>query len=455
MLHVNRYEIKDPESVEFARARCVVDRLRAAGHEALFAGGCVRDLLLGRRPKDYDVATSARPDDVDQLFDRVLMVGRQFGVCLVLLDGGHCEVATFRRDAEYSDGRHPDGVEFCDVEEDARRRDFTINALYWDAVGGEVLDFVGGCDDLERGVLRAVGTPEDRFTEDHLRLLRAVRFAARLRLDVEESTRRALCAMAPLCVQVSAERLGQEMRFILTDERPAVGLRLMDELGMLAHVLPEVDATKGCEQPANYHPEGDVFVHSLLAVEKLGAHPEFTLALAMLLHDIGKPRAALERSERAWFPNHDRYGAEMAEEVCRRLRTTREERERISWLVGRHHYFMNARGMRMSTLKRLFAEPGFEQLAAVHRADALASCGVGTDYEYIMAHRSQIEPEALAPEPLLTGRDLLALGMAPGPEIGRVLGLLRDAQLDGLVADRDGALAFARECLEADGQGRV
>jgi poly(A) polymerase len=450
MVGMTGQRIQKPDSTDFARARRVVERLREAGHEALLAGGCVRDLLLGRAPKDYDVATSARPNDVAGLFDRVLMVGRQFGVCLVLLDGGACEVATFRRDAEYSDGRHPDGVEFCDVEEDARRRDFTINALYWDAAGGEVLDFVGGCDDLERGVLRAVGVAQERFTEDHLRLLRAVRFASRLRLRVEEETRRALCQMAPLCVQVSAERLGQEMRFILTDERPAVGLRLLDDFGMLAHVLPEVAATKGCEQPPNYHPEGDVFVHSLLAVEKLGPRPEFTLALATLLHDIGKPRSTEERSERAWFPNHDRYGAELAEDVCRRLCTTREERERICWLIARHHYFMNARGMRLSTLKRLFAEPGFDQLAAVHRADALASCGIGADYEYIMTSRSEIKPETVAPEPLLTGRDLIALGMAPGPEIGRVLGLVRDAQLDGLISDHDGAVAFARDCMEAD-----
>jgi len=450
MLNMNGHGIEEPDSVEFVRARQVVDRLRAAGHEALLAGGCVRDLLLGRQPKDYDVATSARPDDVADLFDRVLMVGRQFGVCLVLLDGGACEVATFRRDAEYSDGRHPDGVEFCGVEEDARRRDFTINALYWDVTNGDVLDFVGGRDDLERGVLRAVGVPQDRFAEDHLRLMRAVRFAARLRLDVDAATRQALCEMAHLSVQVSAERLGQELRFILTDECPALGLRLMDEWGILAHVLPEVEATKGCEQPVNYHPEGDVFVHSLLAVEKLGARPAFTLALGTLLHDIGKPRSALDRTERAWFPNHDRFGAELALEVCKRLRVTREERERICWLIARHHYFMNGRDMRMSTLKRLFAEPGFEQLAAVHRADALASCGIGPDYEYIMASRSEIKPDAVAPDPLLTGRDLMALGMEPGPEMGRVLGLLRDAQLDGLVTDRSGALAFVRKWLATD-----
>ncbi len=442
-----------PDDYSYRAAVRLVGRLREAGHRALLAGGCVRDMLLGRRPKDYDVATGATPAQVQELFDRTVAVGQQFGVCRVMLGGEWFEVATFRRESGYSDGRHPDQVEFCAPEEDARRRDFTINALFYDPVADEVRDYVGGTEDLERGVVRAVGRPEERFREDHLRLIRAVRFAARFGFLIEEETRRAARDLAHLVVQVSPERLQEELRLILTDEHPAEALRLVDELDMLEHVFPEVEATRGCEQPENYHPEGDVFVHTILTVEKLGPQPDFELAAAALLHDIGKPEAS-RRAGPKCFPEHCRIGARMAQEVCRRLRISNRETERICWLVERHLYFKDARNMRESTLKRLFAEPGFEQLAELHRADALASWGNLEAYEYVMRRREEMSREEAEPPPLIDGNDLIEMGYEPGPMFGEVLEQVRDAQLEGEVTTPEEARRVARELAELLQSGR-
>jgi poly(A) polymerase len=443
--------ITRPTDERYRGAECIVRRLADAGHTALLAGGCVRDLLRGDRPQDYDVATDARPEQVEALFPGTKSVGRQFGVCLVSLDGTPYEVATFRADSAYSDGRHPDSVEFSDAREDALRRDFTVNGMFWDPISGEVLDYVSGREDLKNGVLRAIGDPEERFREDHLRLIRAVRFAARFGFEIEEGTRAALRELAPLTVVVSAERLQAELRVILTDRDPAGALRLMDDLGMFTVVVPELADARGCEQPENYHPEGDVFVHTILSVEKLGPHPDFVTAMAALLHDVGKPEAS-RRSEPLRFPEHCEIGRDMAREICRRLRLPREEAERICWLVERHLYFKDAQKMRESTLKRLFAEPGFEQLAAVHRADALASWGDLTDYDYVMARRRAMPEEEADPEPLITGRDLIEMGYEPGPLFGRVLDKVRDAQLDGEITTPAEARAMARR-LAAGGRG--
>ncbi len=350
--------IHTPTDPHYRGAERVVRRLQRAGHQAVLAGGCVRDLLRGERPQDYDVATSARPPQVEALFEQSETVGRRFGVCQVHLDGRVYEVATFRREWGYSDGRHPDGVEFCEAEEDARRRDFTVNAMFYDPVAEELTDYVGGQADLQAGLLRAVGEPEARFREDHLRLVRAVRFAVRLGFEIEPATRAAIERLAPLTVQVSAERLSEELRLILTGPRPAEALRLMDALGMLRHVFPELETAKGCQQPPNYHPEGDVFVHSLLALEKLPPDADFELALAALFHDVGKPEAARNAEDAMLFPNHWDIGACLAEGVCRRLKLSRHQTERVCWLVRRHMYFMDAPRMKESTLKRLFAEPG-------------------------------------------------------------------------------------------------
>jgi len=443
--------IQRPTDSRFSGAERIVQRLRDKGHQALLAGGCVRDLLRGEEPKDYDVATDAPPERVRELFADTRMVGQQFGVCFVFLEGFRYEVATFRQEWGYSDGRHPDGVAFCGPEDDAARRDFTVNAMFWDPVSGEVLDFVGGQEDLEHRLLRAVGDPEERFREDHLRLLRAVRFASRLGFAIEGGTRRAIRLLAHLAVDVSAERLQQELRIILTGAGPAGALRLMDELGMLTVIFPELALAKGCEQPENFHPEGDVFVHTLLTVEKLGPHPDFILAMAALLHDIGKPEAS-RRSEPKRFPEHCEIGGKISRDICRRLRLSKAETERICWLVERHLYFKDAPNMRESTLKRLFAEPGFEQLAEIHRADALASWGNLENYEYVMRRRRDMPPQEARPKSLINGHDLIAMGYAPGPMFQRVLRLVRDAQLDGDVVTREQGLAMARELAEKAGQ---
>jgi len=440
--------MRPPTDEDYRAARAVVERLHDAGHQALFAGGCVRDMLRGEEPGDYDIATDARPEQVEALFPGARTVGKQFGVCQVNLDGKVFEVATFRRDSAYSDGRHPDSITFCSAEEDALRRDFTVNAMFWDPISQRLFDYVGGRDDLERGLIRAVGEPQERFQEDHLRLIRAVRFAARLGFRIEERTRQAIRCLAHLCVRVSAERLQEELRLILTDRDPANALRLMDELGMLQHIFPELAACKGCEQPPNYHPEGDVFVHSILSVEKLDPHPEFVTALATLLHDIGKPEAVRRAGEPMRFPNHCEIGAEMAERVCRRLRLSRHETERVTWLVRRHLYFKDARHMRESTLKKLFAEPGFDQLAQLYRADALGSWGNLDDYEYVMERRRSMPPRQVEPPRLVTGHDLMEMGYEPGPLFRRVLDAVRDAQLDGEVTTREEALALARRLAE-------
>ena len=436
-----------PTNRRYRRAARIVRRLHEAGYRALLAGGCVRDMLLGVEPKDYDIATDAGPAEVMALFEKTIPVGEQFGVCRVRRDGTEYEVATFRTESGYADGRHPDEVAFCDARRDALRRDFTVNAMFWDPVEEELLDYVGGRQDLERGLIRAVGDPRERFQEDHLRLIRAVRFAARLGFEIESETRQAMCDLAHTIRLVSAERLQQELRIILTDRDPAGALRLMDRVGLLGMIFPEIEDMKGCEQPENYHPEGDVFVHTMLTVEKLGPYPGFELAMAALLHDVGKPPAARKGGSKC-FPNHLQIGERMARRICRRLRLSNSETERICWLVERHLYFKDAQNMRESTLKRLFAEPGFEQLAEIHRADALASWGNLEDYNYVMEQREQLTEEEVEPPRLLTGDDLIEMGYKPGPLFGEVLEEVRDAQLEGEVTTEQEAQTLARKKAE-------
>lgn len=445
--------VTEPDSPEYAGARRIVERLAQAGHRALLAGGCVRDVLLGNQPKDYDVATDARPETVEALFQRTRAVGRQFGVVMVQGGGYDYEVATFRSESAYTDGRHPDRVSFTGPEEDARRRDFTINGMFWDPLQDRVLDYVGGRKDLQRGVVRTIGDPDERFREDHLRLIRAVRFASRFEFRIEERTARAIRKLSHLIGEVAAERLQQELRAILTDKHPAEALRTMDELGLLKRILPEIEDTKGCEQPENYHPEGDVFVHTVLTVEKLGAHPDFELALAALLHDIGKPEAS-RRAGRKQFHRHSKIGEQMAAEVCDRLRLSNDEKERVCWLVRRHMYIRDARKMKDSTLKKLFATPGFDQLAELYKADALASWGNLDAYHYVMDRKESLTPEKIQPPKLIDGNDLLELGYAPGPPFGEILDRVRDSQLDGEISTRQEALDLARRTAESIGAPR-
>ena len=431
-----------------ARASCAT--LRAAGHRALFAGGCVRDRLLGIEPKDFDIATSALPQEITALFPRTVAVGAAFGVILVQTDAGPIEVATFRHDGPYLDGRHPSSVTFTNEREDAARRDFTINAMYLDPATDVILDYVGGQADLQARLLRAVGDPATRFGEDHLRLLRAVRFAGRLGFEIDPATLAAMRALAPRCVETSVERVRDELIKMLTEGQARRAFELLDESGLLVHVLPELLPMKGCEQPPEYHPEGDVFVHTLMLLEQLGACSP-TLALGALLHDVGKP-ATQTFEDRIRFNLHEKVGARMAEAICRRLRLPNETTERATWLVENHMRLAATPDMRESKRKRFVREPGFDELMELGRIDCLASHGDTEHIQWIQNYRANLRPEEVRPVPLVTGHDLIALGLPPGPRFKEILTQFEDLQLEGTLRTREDALAHLQRELAVSGR---
>jgi poly(A) polymerase len=421
----------------------VVRALRDAGHEALFAGGCVRDRLLGRPVHDYDIATSARPDDVERLFSKTVPVGKSFGVIIVLRRGHEYQVATFRSDGPYLDGRHPSSVTFSNAESDVARRDFTINALLFDPLNDRLLDYVGGKKDLDARLIRAVGDPRARFEEDALRLLRAVRFTGQLGFDLDPATEAAVRDLAPTILRTSWERIRDELGKLLTCDRRAEALDRLHRTGLLKVILPEMAATEGVDQPPEFHPEGDVWTHTKLAMKAL-ERPPFIVALATFLHDVGKPRC-YTRTDRVRFNGHDKVGAKMAREIGARLKLSNGELDELDWLVDRHLVFLGWPNLRASTLKRLFACPWFDHLLDVIRADALGSMADARFVEEIRAARDAMPPEVIKPEPLVTGHDLIAMGLTPGPEFKRILDAVQDAQLEGRVADRPGALLLARD----------
>ena len=424
----------------------IVRTLRAAGHTALFAGGCVRDMLRKAPPHDYDVVTNARPEQVRALFQKTFEVGAQFGVVLVVLEGEPFEVATFRSDDAYVDGRRPVSVTFSTPEADAQRRDFTMNGLFYDPVEERVLDYVGGRADIERRIVRCIGDATARFTEDKLRMLRAVRFASNLGYDIEPATFRAIQQMAAQVAVVSAERIRDELIKIFTRPNAGRGLRLLDESWLLAVVLPEVAAMKGCEQPPQFHPEGDVFVHTCLMMDGL-REPTVTLAFSTLLHDIGKPPTFQRAPDRIRFNEHDVVGGKMAEAILRRLRFPNEQIEQIVASVENHMKFRHATEMRKSTLKRLLARPTFAEELELHRLDCVGSHGDLTNFDFLKNVVVEIPPAVATPPPLLNGNDLLAMGMKAGPEMGALLREARDLQLEEKLRSRDEALAWARRRL--------
>jgi poly(A) polymerase len=432
----------------------VVRRLQQAGFEALWAGGCVRDELLGLVPKDYDVATSARPDDVRRLFRRTVAVGAAFGVVEVLGPRPlKVQVATFRSDVSYSDGRRPDAVVFSSAREDALRRDFTINGMFFNPVRGELLDYVGGREDLERRVLRAIGDPGLRFGEDKLRLLRAVRIATRFDLAIDLATADAIRPMAGRITVVSAERIADELRKLLVDPRRARGLELLLDLGLVGPILPEMLPTVGLPQGPPAAPSGDLWGHVLRVLGKLGPAPSFPLALAALLHDVGKPRTVGRTPERYTFYGHEHVGARMANDIALRLKLSNDERLRTAWLVEKHQALCDAREMRTSKLKQLLAHPWVRDLLALHRADALA-WGRSADHVDYCEGLLEFWTEAdLKPEPFITGEDLKKLGLKPGPLYKAVLDAVYEAQLDGTVKTREEALALAKRLIEQLGEG--
>ncbi len=422
-------------------------RLRDHGHEVVFAGGAVRDRLLGLRGGDVDLATSATPADVAALFPRSLLVGAAFGVVKVLTDAGAFDVATFRRDVGIADGRHPAAVAPATLAEDVQRRDFTINGLVEDPRSGAVTDLVGGVADLKARRVRAIGDPRERFREDGLRLLRGVRFAARLGFEIEPATLRAMSDGRDGLATISGERVRDELQRMLVHPTRRRALELLDETGLLAVILPELLPMHGCEQPPDFHPEGDVWVHTCLALEKLPPRPSFELALGMLLHDVGKPPTFRRAADRIRFDGHVELGAEMARAICGRLRLSNAATTTVVALVRDHLVFKDVPAMRPARLRRLMAEPHWAELLVLYKADCLACHGLLTALPAIRRMRRQLRAQALIPAPLLRGEDVLALGVPPGPRVGALLGLAADLQLEGGLPDRSAALAWLRERL--------
>jgi len=431
---------------EFANSIC--ETLRRNGHQALLAGGCVRDLLLGREPSDYDVATDAAPQQVMELFPENVAVGAQFGVIVVPREGLKVEVATFRSDVGYSDGRHPDRVVFSSSpEEDVQRRDFTINGMLMRPETGEVLDFVNGRADLKAGIIRAIGEPDRRFAEDKLRMMRAVRFAARFDFAIEAGTFRSIRRHVSEIHQVSLERLREELTKMLTEGAARRAFELLDQTWLLQQVLPEIAAMKGVEQPPQYHPEGDVWIHTLLMIEQLPAGVSPTLAWGVLLHDVGKPatfKPASETGDRIRFDGHVDVGVRMAQELCRRLRFSNEDMEQIVALIDNHMKFKDVWDMRSSTLKRFIRQPRFDEHMELHRLDCLSSNRALESYEFVRKVLDQTPDEQIRPPHLLTGEDLKRMGFSPGPVFREILGTVEDAQLEGELTSVEAAEDFVQ-----------
>jgi putative nucleotidyltransferase with HDIG domain len=434
-------------------ATSMVRTLREAGHQAYLVGGCVRDLVLGREPADYDVATDGRPDEVMRIFPRSYAVGAQFGVVLVPADeaAATVEVATFRSDIGYSDGRHPDQVRYTSsAQEDVQRRDFTINGLLYDPIADKVLDYVGGLADIRRGVVQTIGDPEQRFREDKLRMLRAVRFAARFGYTIEPATFAAMQRLAALIHQVSCERIREELTKMLIEGRARRAFELLDESGLLQRVLPEISAMKGVEQPPQFHPEGDVWVHTLLLLEQLPHPCPKTLAWGALLHDVGKPPTFRVAPDRIRFDDHVSVGVRMAEEICRRLRFSNDDTEQIAALVANHMRFADALKMKESTLKRFLRLPRFPEHLQLHRMDCLSSHGDLTLYNFVKQRFESTPADQVRPRPLLTGHDLIRAGYKPGPEFKAILAAVEDAQLEGHLHTQEQAMEFVRQQFAAE-----
>jgi poly(A) polymerase len=431
----------------------IVGKLRGAGYQAYLVGGCVRDLLLGREPADFDVSTNATPEQVMAIFPETYAVGAQFGVVLVPLHSeeivsnvvthhaGIVEVATFRSDIGYSDGRHPDQVRFSqDPREDVRRRDFTINGLLLDPITNQVLDFVDGRRDLQAKIIRTIGDPAQRFAEDKLRMLRAVRFAARFEYTIEPGTLRAIQQLASQIHQVSRERVRDELTKILTEGHARSAFLLLDETGLLHELLPEIEAMKGVEQPPEFHPEGDVFVHTLLLLANLPHPSSPTLAWGALLHDVGKPPTFRVAPDRIRFDEHVEVGVRMAEQICRRLRFSNEDTKQILALVDNHMRFADVQRMKPATFKKFVRMPRFEEHLELHRIDCQASHGELSLYHFAREKRAAMPASVMRPAPLITGDDLIAAGYRPGPRFKQILSAVEDGQLEGRLQTKDQAM---------------
>ena len=426
------------------KAISVVRCLREAGYEAFFAGGCVRDMLLQKTPQDYDLATNARLEEIQRLFPQTIPVGAQFGVILVVVEGEPFEVATFRHDGPYLDGRRPSHVRYGTLEEDILRRDFTINGMLYDPLGDEVIDLVQGRADLERRLIRAIGEPQARFEEDRLRMIRALRFAASLEFSIDPLTFKAIQELASSITTIAWERIGDEVTRILTEGGARRGFELLDQSGLLQVLLPEIVALKGTPQSPNYHPEGDVFAHTLLLLSHLAPSASETLAYGCLLHDIAKPICFRQETDRITFYGHTEVGAAMAEEILKRLKRSRETWERVAYLVRNHLRHVQAPQMRLSTLKRFLREAGIDELLELARIDALASNGDLQYYHFCKERMAELNEAQIRPPPLVRGTDLIALGLVPGPIFAEILQRVEDQQLGGELTSREQALEWVQ-----------
>src|SRR5437667_1963081 len=412
----------------------IVAQLRGRGHIAYFAGGCVRDIVRGQAPKDFDIATDAKPEAVQQIFSRTYAVGAHFGVIVVVENGFQFEVATFRSDDVYVDGRRPSAVRFSSPKEDAKRRDFTINGMFYDPVANEVIDFVGGRADLEARLVRAIGDPAERFKEDRLRMLRAVRFATVLDYKIDNQTWDALVANAASINEISAERIREELVKIFLSPNRVRGWDLLDRSGLLRAILPELDAMKGWLQPEQFHPEGDVFQHTRLMLELLPEEVSAPLMFAVLLHDVAKPvTATVDETGRIRFNEHDRIGAAMTESIMERLRFSRAEIDAVVEMVRQHMVFKDVPKMRVANLKRFMARPTFEEELELHRVDCASSHQMMDNYEFLLRKREEFANEPIIPPPLVRGDDWIALGMKPGPKFGEILEAVETLQLGGVL----------------------
>ena len=426
-------------------AREIARRLREHGRIAYFAGGCVRDMVRGLPPKDFDIATDATPDVVQKIFPRTYAVGAHFGVVVVVENGSNFEVATFRSDGAYLDHRHPVDVKFSSPEEDAKRRDFTINGMFFDPEKNEVIDFVGGRSDIEAKIVRAIGKAAQRFEEDRLRMLRAIRFAVELDYKIDNETWKALVESAESINEISAERIRDELVKIFLSPHRVCGWDLLDESGLMRAVLPELDAMKGCLQPEQFHPEGDVFQHTRLMLELLPEKVSVPLVFAVLLHDVAKPvTATVDETGRIRFNEHDRIGATMTEAIMERLRFSRAEIDAAVEMVRQHMVFKDVPKMRVAKLKRFMARPTFEEELELHRVDCASSHRMMGNYEFLLRKREEFANEPIIPPPLVRGDDLIAMGMKPGPKFGEILEAVETRQLEGALKDRQQALDWVK-----------
>lgn len=431
--------------------RKIIQVLHQAGFEAYFAGGCVRDRERGVVPKDFDIATSATPDKIMQLFPKTVPLGAAFGVILVIEDEAPFEVATFRKEGEYQDGRHPKKVSFSTVEQDAHRRDFTVNGLYLDIRNDQVIDLVGGRNDLQKKIIRTIGDPEKRFLEDHLRMMRAIRFAVQLGFEIENETFNAVKKHAKKITLISSERIRDEFIKILTSAQPARGVRLLDETGLAIEFLPELSKMKGVEQPMEYHPEGDVFIHTLLLLEGL-KNAEMELAMGALLHDVAKPNTFQRAPDRIRFHGHDVLGAQMARDICKRLCFSNDQTDLIASLVLEHLRFKDVFNMRLSTLKRFLSLPRFDLHLEQHRLDCLASHGKLDAYHFAKEKYEEFLKLPPPPTKLVTGEDLKLFGFVPGPVFTEILKDVEDQILEGTIKDREQALDYVKRKFVTKGR---